>query len=179
MSSVAEPVGEGFTLVAMPPSGETYIARDDHGVLWLITPPGVPGPERIDTVVLRRAVAEHGFERIDRVCDSWADVDRARQELATTLELPQRDELEEFDAEDLRRVLRHAARMHVQGDVLRPRRVAHSLLRAPAAKADDEVYTAILDFLEQLDNAPLLTPAVAPPADAQKAEARQRMLLVS
>lgn len=58
-------LGDEVTLVAMPPSGEVFLARDSDGLLWLVSPPGAGGPERVDEDIVARAIADHGFERID------------------------------------------------------------------------------------------------------------------
>ena len=92
------------TLVAMPPSAEVFIARDD-GVLWLVSPPGAGGPERVNEEIVERAVAQHGFERIDQDFDGWAELDAERQRRAGE-EMPEvQVDLEHFDAEDVEGLL--------------------------------------------------------------------------
>ena len=79
-----------IALLAMAPSGETYMVRDEFGRTWLIQPPGAGDPRVIEPDVVELAVARHGFDRIDRDFPSWSDLDRFRQARAASAAPPRR-----------------------------------------------------------------------------------------
>jgi len=134
------------TLVAMPPSGEVFVARDSEGVLWLVSPPGAGGPERVDEEVVERAVADHGFQVIEQRFDGWEELDAERQRRAGAGLAPIEVDVEGFDAEDVERVLRALDRCRVRGQIPRARRVGHRLLEAPVLKSDDELFGRVVAF---------------------------------
>jgi len=169
--------GGEVTLVAMPPSGETFIARDAQGVLWLVAPPGAGGPEVITDDVMTRAIADHGFDVVDEQCANWAELDDVRQRRTGTIDGPVL-EVERYDAVDVRRVLTTIERLRTDNKVGRARRIAHVLLRAPVVREDSELYLTIVELLQQLDEAPVFH-VPAPSTDPQKVSARRRMSLVS
>lgn len=90
------------TLVAMPPSGEVFIARDGDA-LWLVPPPGAGGPQRIDAETAARAVGDHGFDLIEESFASWAELDTERQRRAGIGLAAVKIDVERFDAEDVSR----------------------------------------------------------------------------
>lgn len=164
------------TLVAMAPSGEVFLVRD-AGVLWLVSPPGAGGPERVDEDAVEVAVAQHGFELIDERFDGWEALDAERQRRAG-LDAPAIAlDVASFDATDVVRVLGIAERWQAAGSVERPRRVAHRLLEAPAARADDELYARLTLLLRRLDESPV--PARPVLVDEPHHAARQRIQLAS
>ncbi len=164
------------TLVAMPPSGETFLARDSEGVLWLIRPPGAGGPQRADEEVVEIATARHGFERIEQDFAGWEALDAERQRRAG-LRAPAEIDVEAFDATDVDRVLAIADRWRREGDVERPRRVAHRLLEAPIVREDDGLFKRLTSFLRELDEVRGTTPPAV--VDEQRAAARRRLRLAS
>lgn len=163
--------------MAMPPSGEVFVARDSDGVLWLVSPPGAGGPERVGEDVVERAVADHGFELVDQRFDGWAELDAERQRRAGEGLAPVRVDVESFDAEDVEGMLRALDRTRLRGQTARARRVAHRLLEAPVLRADDELFGRVVGFLQELDRSPLsVPPAVVEPLYAA---GRRRMSLAA
>lgn len=71
------------TLLAMAPSGESYMVSDAADRVWSIRPPGAGEPRMVETEMVDIAIAKHGFERVDREFQSWAEADRFRLERAT------------------------------------------------------------------------------------------------
>jgi len=166
-----------FTLVAMPPSGEVYIARDNDGTQWLIQPPGAGDPEPVTDEVVEQAVIDHGFDRIEQSFETWDELDAERQRRAGIGLTAMRVDVERFDAEDVRQMMRALRRCRQRGEILRARRVAHRLLRAPVILEDDVQYRALVQFLEELDAVP--SPALLIPTndeDSERAPARRRVL---
>jgi len=164
------------TLVAMPPSGEVFIARDGDA-LWLVPPPGAGGPQRIDDETAARAVAYHGFDRIDESFAGWAELDAERQRRAGIGLGEVKIDVEGFDAEDVRGVMRALERFRKRGQTARARRVAHRLLQAPVVRSDDELYASVMALLHELDDEHVSLPA--PTADPKRREARERLKLVA
>jgi len=162
------------TLVAMPPSGEVFLARDSDGVLWLVSPPGAGGPERVDEDIVERAVADHGFELIEERFDGWAQLDAERQRRAGQGLDAVHVDVERFDAEDVEGVLHALERCRLRGQVPRARRVAHRLLQAPVVRIDDTLYDRVVDFLQELDASPASVPSAV--TEPVKQAARERVL---
>jgi len=166
------------TLVAMPPSGEVYIVRDHDGAQWLIQPPGAGSPEPVTDEVVERAVIDHGFDRIEQSFDTWAQLDAERQRRAGTGLTAMRVDVEHFDSEDVRQMMRALQRCPQRGEILRARRVAHRLLRAPVILDDLGLYRGLVQFLEELD-------MILPPTlllandddDSERRPARERVNL--
>ena len=165
------------TLVAMPPSGEVFLVRDFDDVLWLISPPGAGGPERVDDEVVERALTDHGFELIDESFAGWEQLDRERQRRAGIGAPVARVDVDGFDVEDVERVLHTAERWRARGQTLRARRIAHRLLDAPVVLTDTALHHRLVRFLQQLDETPPSMPA--PVADPGQADVRARMSLVA
>jgi hypothetical protein len=165
-----------ITLVAMPPSGEVFIARDDDA-MWLVQPPGAGGPQRIDEETVARAVADHGFDLIEERFAGWAELDAERQRRAGIGLATVNIDVEGFDAEDMRGVLRALERFRRRGQTGRARRVAHRLLEAPVVRLDDELYERVVALLRDLDDEHLSLPV--PTADPRRREARERLQLVA
>jgi hypothetical protein len=122
------------TLVAMPPSGEVFLARDGDGVLWLIPAPGAGEPERVDGEIVERAVVDHGFERVEESFATWALLDEERQRRAGIGLTPVTVDFERFDRADVERLLGALGRARGRGQVARARRFAHRLLAAPVLR---------------------------------------------
>jgi hypothetical protein len=168
--------GKTYILLAMPPSGEVFVARDTDGRLWLITPPGGGGPIEIDDTQLQRAVAEHGYERIDRGFASWEELDRERQRLAGLVAPATEVDVASFDIEDVERVLNTARRRQREGHSSQARRIALRLLEAPVLLTVPDQHAAVVKFLQDLD----ATPAALPPSSRDAYAARRaRMALVA
>ena len=164
------------TLVAMPPSGEVFIARDGDA-LWMVPPPGAGGPQRIDDETAARAVADHGFDLIEESFAGWAELDAERQRRAGIGLAAVQIDVEGFDAADVRGVLRALERFRQRGQTGRTRRVAHRLLEAPVVRSDDELYASVVALLQDLDDEHVSLPA--PTADPRRREARERLQLVA
>ena len=67
-----------YTLLAMPRSGEAVLARDEHQRIWLIRFVLHYDDEPATQYDVDAAVAKHGWERVDRNFDSWAELDEYR-----------------------------------------------------------------------------------------------------
>lgn len=164
------------TLVAMPDSGEVFIVRDDNGAVWLIQPPGAGDPELITNGVVERAVVDHGFERIEESFTSWAQLDAERQRRAGVGLTPRGVDVERFDSEDVAQVMRALQRCRRRGQIVRARRVAHRLLRAPVLQRDLGLYRGLVEFLEELDAIPPSPPFSVVDDASERMPARQRAL---
>ena len=90
-------------LVAMAPSGETFITRDSSGRLWLHQPEGAGGAGPIDETSAMRAVADHGFEPVDRQFADWASLDDFRPRRAAQATPAVVVDINAFDLEDVDR----------------------------------------------------------------------------
>jgi hypothetical protein len=147
-----------ITLVAMPPSGEVFLARDGNGVLWLIPPRGAGRPEPVDEEIVERAVVDHGFDLIEESFDTWEMLDADRQRRAGEELTPAQVDFSHFDGEDVRRLVRALARARDRGQVSRARRFAHRLLDAPVVRGDHTLLDRIVSFLRELDDIPVPAP---------------------
>ncbi len=99
----------GYTLLAMAPSGDTYLARDPGGLVWLLQPVVDGESQIVEPDTAERAVATHGFERIDRTFPSWRDLDDFVEEQAAR-SAPGIDlDPAALDVDDVRRLLGIAA----------------------------------------------------------------------
>jgi len=161
----------------MPASGEVFLVRDFDDVLWLISPPGAGGPERVDDEVVERAVTDHGFELIGQRFDSWEELDGERQRRAGIGAPEARVDVDSFDEEDVERVLRTAERWRSDGHGPRARRIAHRLLDAPVLMTDPALHRRLARFLQRLDETPVSVPRTV--VDPRLAAARERMSLVA
>lgn len=161
----------------MPPSGEVFIARDNHGTLWLIPPPGAGQAEIISDEIVDRAVVDHGFQRVEESFPSWDLLDAERQRRAGEGLTPVKVDVTHFDAEDVRRLLGALDRARAKGQIPRARRFAHRLLEAPVVRNDDALYERIVSFLLALDEIPAPMPLTIS-GDAEpsgRAVARERV----
>jgi hypothetical protein len=139
-----------IALLAMAPSGETYMARDPFGRVWLLQPPGAGEPLVIDASVVDAAVGKHGFERVDREFTSWAELDRFRLEMASlTTRLPAA-EARPLDLEDVARLFGVVRRWAAGGETSRARQASFALLEEPVVLGDPAVHHRILLFLKDL-----------------------------
>ena len=162
--------GIGVTLVAMPPSGEVFVARDHDGVLWLIPPPGAGEPQRVNEEIVERAVVDHGFDRVDQRFASWALLDAERQRLAGEGLTAMQVDFTRFDADDVVRLVAALGRARDKGQVPRARRFAHRLLEAPVVRREDELYDRVVGFLLELDAITPPVPLTIVDADAAEPE---------
>ena len=158
--------------MAMAPSGETVIVRDRSGRVWLHPPQGAGRPEVIDEALAQRAVADHGFERIDRSFQSWEQLDRFRQERASRLNPKVVVNRDALDLEDVERLTAVGRRWVAEGQGARARGLVVELLRLPAVRADGEAHDRLLAFLEELAQ-PRLS-VVSKPLTRRQAAARER-----
>jgi len=118
-------------LVAMAPSGETFIARDPEGVLLLFAPTGPA--VAIDDATVDRAVAA-GFDRVEASFGSWRELDRERQRRAGLLRRDVQVDVTSWDVERVRRTLARMEGWVDEGRTTGARRVLHELLRAAPAR---------------------------------------------
>lgn len=173
-----------FTLLAMPPSGEIFLATDGYGTTWLVHPPGAGGPDKIDPpaveATVEEAVARHGWNRIDQSFGSWDELDKARQHwVAENNPLPPPD-ISGFDEHDIRRVLRVVTSWMAAGHPARGRPALHRLLQdAPIIRRDDKLYGEVTRLLIRLDEKTEPPPfsALAALNGSRSAAARQRLRL--
>ena len=159
-------------LVAMAPSGETFITRDSGGRLWLHQPEGAGGAGSIDEARARRAVADHGFEPVDREFADWASLDEFRQQQAAQVTPAVVVEVDAFDLEDVDRLLAVGRDWKDEGDLTGAWRLVVELLRVPAVRADAATHETLVGFLAELskpEDGP--SPASTSPV---KARARER-----
>jgi hypothetical protein len=152
---VAENLGR-FTLLAMPPSGEIFLATDAYGTTWLVHPPGAGGPDKISPAAveatIQEAVARHGWDRVERSFASWSELDTARQRLVGEIYPLPPLEVSDFDEQDVREVLEVVRSWLVAGDSARGRPALHRLLReAPVVRRDDELFEEVTSLLLRLD----------------------------
>ena len=73
------------SLLAMTPSGEALIVRDERGETWIHQPESVGGVVLFDANLVEQAIAEHGLDRINREFANWQDLDQFRQERASAV----------------------------------------------------------------------------------------------
>ena len=159
-------------LVAMAPSGETFITRDSGGRLWLHQPEGAGGAGPIDEASAKRAVADHGFEPVDREFADWASLDDFRQQRAARVTPAVVVDVDAFDLDDIHRLLAVGREWKDEGDLTGAWRLVRELLRVPAVRADARAYETLVDFLEELSK-PEDSPSPAPTSPV-KARARER-----
>lgn len=160
-----------ITLVCMAPSGETFVTRDERGLMWLHQPVGAGGAGPVDEATATFAVAQHGFDRIERTFDDWPALDDYRLERAALVTPAVVVDREAFDVHDVRRLLAVAQEWAAKGDALGASSLVLELLKVPAVRDDPETYAALVEFLEGPGRPrPLLGP---PPASPLKAKARQ------
>src|SRR4051794_9434772 len=157
-------------LVAMAPSGETFITRDSGGRLWLHQPEGAGGAGPIDQESALRAVADHGFEPLDREFADWASLDDFRQERAAQVTPAVVVNVNAFDLEDVDRLLAVGRDWKDEGDLTGAWRLVRELLRVPAVRADATALETLADFLAELSK-PQDGP---PPVSTSPAKARAR-----
>jgi hypothetical protein len=173
-----------FTLLAMPPSGEIFLATDAYGTTWLVHPPGAGGPDKISAsavgATIEEAVARHGWDRVEQSFPSWAKLDSARQRRAAKANPQRRHGVATFDEHDVRRVLRVVTSWMTEGDPARGRPALHRLLReAPVVRSNDELYEEVNRLLLRLDQKTNPPPFanLTPLNGARNGEALQRLRL--
>jgi len=143
-----------ITLMAMAPSGETYLARDRVGRIWLIQPLGAGEPEVVDASVVDRAVAHGGFDKVEEAFDSWEALDRFRQERAALAVPDVVVDRERLDIDDVDEMLVVVRRWIDGSEPARARRATIALLRLPVARADAAIHERLVVILEELDQPP-------------------------
>lgn len=166
------------TLLVMPPSGETFLARDAFGTVWLVHPPGAGGPEKVAPSAVDEAVARHGWDRVEESFGSWAELDTARQERVAAGGPRRPVDVSRYDEHDVRRVLRVVSSWLAAGDPVRGRPALHRLLRdAPVVREDDQLYVEVTELLVRLDQVPPTPPRTAMGAAGSQrhADALQRL----
>lgn len=160
----------------MPPSGEVFLARDGDGVLWLIPPPGAGTPERVDEEIVERAVVDHAFDLVEESFDTWALLDAERQRRAGIGLEPVQVDFSTFDAGDVDRLLGALGRARDRGQVVRARRFATRLLRAPVVLTETGLVDRIADFLLALEEIPASVPSsIAREPEPERVAARERV----
>ena len=72
-------------LLAMPRSGEIYLATDENGVTWIFHPEGAGDPDLIEPdkvdETLRQACGKHSWELVRQDFGSWEEIQAARQRM--------------------------------------------------------------------------------------------------
>ena len=159
------------TLVCMAPSGETFITRNDRGLLWLHQPVGAGGAGPVDEATARIAVAEHGFDRVEREFESWDALDQYRLERAARVTPPVAVDREALDLHDVHRLLGVAERWAAGGDEVGARELVFELLKVPVVREDDATYEQLLGFLSGLVQPSRI--GGPPPSDPLKIRARE------
>ena len=157
-------------LVAMAPSGETYISFTPDRGYWLHVPVGARGAGPINESMVEQAVALHGFERLGVDVGTWEELKQAVEEHTTP---PPEIEDATFDAVDVREMLHVARQWAAEGEGDRARRLVVELLKVPTVRSDDHLYDAVVAMLGSLDGA---EPVVGLRLSGvpENAEARQR-----
>ncbi len=159
------------TLVCMAPSGETFITRNERGLLWLHQPVGAGGAGPVSEATARIAVVEHGFDRVEREFESWDALDEYRLERAAQVTPPIVVDRDAFDVDDVRELLGVAERWAAGGDDVGARELVFELLKVPVVREDDATYEQLLGFLGRLVRPrPIDVPL---PSDPRKRRARE------
>ncbi len=162
-----------IALVAMAPSGETFIARDADGVLRLYAP--ARPAHAVDGKTVERALLA-GFDRVEKSFASWAELDAERQRRAGPVRSDVRADVTTWDAARTRRALSSIASWIAEGRVASARRVLHEVLRAPILVEEPALLTEVAELLERTDEYESVTVPVDAP-DERHALARERMHL--
>jgi len=161
-----------ITLLAMAPSGETFITRHGRGRVWLHQPEGAGGAGPIADTVVERAVADHGFDRIDQDFETWAALDEFRQARAARVTPPVVVDRDALDLDDVRWLIGVGERWRAKGEGARARRLVLELMRVPAVLGDAESHELLVTCLEQVDEPPIVVASA--PSSPLKARAQER-----
>lgn len=162
-----------ITLVAMAPSGETFIARDADGVLRLYAP--ARPPEGVDDETVERALLA-GFDRVEKSFASWAELNAERQRRAGLIRRDVRADVTTWDAARTRRAFSQIASWIVAGRVTSARRVLQELLHAPVVMQEPTLVEEIAELLDRCSEYETVRVPVDAP-DERHALARERILL--
>jgi len=157
----------GFTLLAMASSGDTYLARDPAGLIWLFQPLGAGEPRVVELDAVERAVAFHGFDPIDREFPTWADLDDFVEEQAARTAPDATIDRQSMDLADVERLLAVVAAWAEEGAGDQAMGAALALLEVPAVLDDPATHRRIVGFLRSLGR-PRSRFASAPHTDAQR-----------
>lgn len=163
---------ESITLLALAPSGETLMVRDRSGRIWLIRPPGAGPSQLVDVPVVERAIADHGFLRIEQDFENWETLEAYRQERAAEIMPGVAVSRHALDSEDVRRLLGVARRWITDDRGPQARALALELLRTNAARQDINLHEELVSFLADMNE--LRPDFVSEPATPLQASARQR-----
>lgn len=169
--------GAGIALLAMAPSGESFLARDQSGTTWLVHPPGAGDAEVVSGEIVDEAVRQ-GWDRVEQTFTSWAQLDNARQVRVAATGRQGRVDVSRFDGEDVRRVLAVVDSWQRSGEVIRARRALHRLLQdATVVRADNGLFETVTRVLTELDEASSRwpVPALVRDGDDRFAKAQRRM----
>lgn len=137
------------TLVAMAPSGETFISTTSTRGPWLHVAPGAQGAGPIEPADVDRAVADHGFIRVDRAFATWTELDDDRNRRAAEAIAPVEIDVDELDRDDIDELLGVAERWLGQHERARAGRLVTRLLRASVVKSSPALLDAISAILER------------------------------
>lgn len=163
-----------ITLLAMAPSGETFLARDRFGKVWLFQPVGAGETAEVDAGLVERAVAFGGFDRIDEQFDSWEELHQFRQDRAALVVPDVVVDSDRLDDRDVTEMLDVATRWRDAGEPVRAQRAVLALLRLPVARGDANLNERLVSFLEGLAQPPARFPSE--PRTAEHRAARERYL---
>jgi hypothetical protein len=162
-----------ITLVAMAPSGETFIARDADGVVRLYAP--ARPAHAVDGETVERALLA-GFNRVEMCFASWPELDAERQRRAGLIRRDVRADLTTWDAARTRRAFSQLASWIVAGRVTSARRVLQELLHAPVVMQEHTLVEEIAELLDRCSEYETVRVPVDAP-DERHAVARARMHL--
>lgn len=156
----------------MAPSGETFLARDRRGQVWLYQPVGAGEPRVVDEALTQRAIADHGFDRVDQEFETWQALDAYRRAHAVPLGPNVQLDRDDLDRENVERFLGVAQRWVAGGEARRARKLVLRLLRLPVVRGDAEVQERLLALLDEFEEPPVrVEPAQLDPL---KRAARER-----
>ncbi len=162
-------------LVAMAPSGETFVARDGAGVLRLYSP--AQAPRVVEEEIVERAILA-GFDRVGESFTTWAELESARQRRASVLAPSLTTDVSDWDDNRVARALGVVNTWITDGKIAAARRVLYELLRAPGVQRSPATLNQISNLLQRCERREVVHVPTDPP-DELKAAARERMLLAA
>ncbi|MFF1389107.1 hypothetical protein [Rhodococcus erythropolis] len=168
------------TLIAMPPSGETFFVRDGFGITWLVRPPGAGIPLRSDTESAERAVSHQSWDRIDRLFDSWSALDEYRKHAAEKVSAGREIDLSRFSHNEVDRILTRHATPNTPEEIRRARIIVARLINeCTIVHENDELREYATQTLLNLVSIQELPPQLKRPTFDRRTEAYARMNIMA